>query len=414
MPHQDDWSLLNGMFRAVDAGEVSAWIFRPRNGHFPVVTNLGYYFTLQFMALDLSALRLFNFPICLAAFLLTLRVILRHVRSDAMRAYQALGAACLIFNLSFWEHFTVAGGFAALIALPFAGAGLYQLSTAFDSPDRIRRATLAPILLGCAVLSFGSGYAAWLAAFLIVALVAWRNWETPRRMPSYPWILYCASGLLLLCIAASHPAFDLGSRFFRYVLHFVSVTGALWATPFDAAQMAQNSAFFCGIAVIALAMWAVLDFIIRRPQHGARLQIFAISLVLFGLAACAAVSAGRPGLPDGEFLSSRYTVQPAICLLGLLLYAARARTFLFANVWCLIITSYVFGAVEESQVGRHRPAVYSSIAAAMRGIEKLPDGDIGRTFYWQEDIPAVRRVVGRMQKERLNIFRHDAPQAQGH
>jgi hypothetical protein len=198
VPHQDDWSLLDGMFRAADAGEVSRWVFTPRNGHFPTASNLAYFLALKVWALDLTPLRLVNFPICLAALLLTVRVIVREVRSDTMRAYQALGAALLIFNLSFWEHFTLAGGFASLLPALLAGSGLYQLSRAAVSPvHRIRQAMLATVFLGGAVLSFGSGYAAWLTALLLVGLALLRHWETLRRNPTYQWVLLSLGALVI-------------------------------------------------------------------------------------------------------------------------------------------------------------------------------------------------------------------------
>ena len=75
VPHQDDWNLLDKMFQSLDAHRVGAWVFDSPNGHFLVPAALAYLFSLHYLSLDLTPLRLLNFPICLAAFFLTAHVI---------------------------------------------------------------------------------------------------------------------------------------------------------------------------------------------------------------------------------------------------------------------------------------------------------------------------------------------------
>src|ERR1017187_2508421 len=70
VPHQDEWSLLDKMFQALDEHQVGAWVFQSRNGHFLVPGALAYLVSLRYLSLDLTPLRLLNFPICLAAFFL--------------------------------------------------------------------------------------------------------------------------------------------------------------------------------------------------------------------------------------------------------------------------------------------------------------------------------------------------------
>jgi hypothetical protein len=112
-------------------------------------------------------------------------------------------------------------------------------------------------------------------------------------------------------------------------------------------------------------------------------------------------------LGDQEFLSSRYTLESCICLLGVLLYSASSsRIFLLTHVWCLAATGYVFATIKEQQVGIYRSAVYQKIEMGMRDIEKLSDAEIRVIFYTGEDCNAVRAVSTRLRKERLNIFRN--------
>src|SRR5438128_5629205 len=68
VPHQDEWSLLDKMFQALDEHRVDAWVFHSHNGHFLVPGALAYLVSLRYLSLDLTPLRLLNFPICLAAF----------------------------------------------------------------------------------------------------------------------------------------------------------------------------------------------------------------------------------------------------------------------------------------------------------------------------------------------------------
>src|SRR5205085_10821457 len=71
LPHLDDWNSLEKMFRSLDIHRVAAFVFDPTNGHFEVPAALGYLFSWRYLAMDLTPLKLLNFPICLVTFLLT-------------------------------------------------------------------------------------------------------------------------------------------------------------------------------------------------------------------------------------------------------------------------------------------------------------------------------------------------------
>jgi hypothetical protein len=175
--------------------------------------------------------------------------------------------------------------------------------------------------------------------------------------------------------------------------------------PFDFPPMAQNAGLLFGTVVLLLSMWIGFDFIARKSGRWTLLQTFSAALVIFGLLACLAIAAGRSRLPDQEFLSSRYTLESCICLLGVLLYSASCRILLLSHVWCLAAAGYVFATTKEQQVAIYRPGVYQRIEAAMRDIARLSDDEIRVVFYYGEDCPAVRAVTARLRKERLNIFR---------
>lgn len=405
VPHQDDWRVLDAMFRAADAGQMTQWLFTPHNGHFLLPANLAYLFSWKLGALDLSWFRLLNFAICLGAWGLVASVVRRAVNPGLFRAYLYLGTALLIFDLNFWEHFSLAIGFSPMFAAVIGACALYQISSAIELPaDRLRRSFLGIVLLACSVLSSGIGYAACFAAGATVIAV-FAKARRRSRLPLLPWLAVAIGCAVMLCIALSHPYWRLDSIFLRFVLHFVLVAGSIWACAFDSPSMTLNAAFISGTLILFLAMWASFDFSARTVRERQLLLIFAVSLIAFGLGACAAVSVARPRLPSGEFLSSRYTLEASICVLGLLLYATRSPTFLFSNVWCLIVTGYIFAAVREWQTAPYRPAIYKQIEAVMADIDHLSDEQIRKTLYFGEDTSGVRRVVGRMRREHLNYFR---------
>ena len=107
------------------------------------------------------------------------------------------------------------------------------------------------------------------------------------------------------------------------------------------------AAYLFGLVILAASCCAAYDFVARTRSRGNNLFPFAAGLIIFGLAASAAVSFARPGLPTGEFLSSRYTTNAAICLLGLLLYAAQVNAFVLAHAWCLIAAGYLAATIPE-------------------------------------------------------------------
>ncbi|MEY2529007.1 MAG: hypothetical protein QOJ05_1097, partial [Verrucomicrobiota bacterium] len=146
VPHLDDWNSLEKMFRSLDIHRVPAFVFDPTNGHFEVPAALGYLFSWRYLALDLTPLKLLNFPICLLAFLLIAHVINAEVRSRFLRFYLYLGTALIIFSLCFWEHFALAGGFAAILSVLFGGISLYYLAKVAQRSSRWKINLLAGLL----------------------------------------------------------------------------------------------------------------------------------------------------------------------------------------------------------------------------------------------------------------------------
>jgi hypothetical protein len=143
----------------------------------------------------------------------------------------------------------------------------------------------------------------------------------------------------------------------------------------------------------------------KQTPRNRLLPIFSLALVLFGLFGCVAVAGARAQLPDGEFLSSRYTLYPSICLLGTLLYFGCSRVFLLTNMWCFAAAGYLVATVKELQVAPYRPAAYKAIELAIRDIDSLSDEKLKATLYFRENTEGVRRVAARMRRDRLNVFR---------
>jgi hypothetical protein len=408
VPHQDEWSLLDKMFQALDEHQVGAWVFQSRNGHFLVPGALAYLVSLRYLSLDLTPLRLLNFPICLAAFFLTAHAVNVSVRSRFLRFYLYLGACFVIFNLCFWEHFSQAAYFTATLSALFGGIGLYYIAKATQPSCKPGRdLALGFVFLVTAILSFGLGYLAAAAAILLLALSGFKKLMASRPIPGYKTVVYCLACALGLLAIASHPFFHLQSIITQAVFHSVLVAGAVGSSFLDKnGLMAQNVAFVGGIILVISSLSIGFDFLMRQTPHKQLLPIFSLALVLFGLFGCAAVAVARSQLPVGEFISSRYTLPSSISLLGALLYFACWRVFLLTHMWCFAAAGYLVATVKELEVAPYRPAVYKAIELAIRNIDNLSDEKLRATLYWQENTEGVRRVAARMRRDRLNVFRN--------
>lgn len=406
VPHQDEWSLLDEMFQALDQHRVGAWVFYSRNGHFSIPAALAYAVSLRYLSLDLTPLKLLNFPICLAAFFLTAHVINVGVRSRFLRFYLYLGASCVVFNLCLWEHFSV--GFSTMLSTLFGGVGLYYIAKATQlSGKRGSNLVVGFGFLIASVLSFGVGYPATAAAILLLALAGLKKLTVSRPILGYETFVYCLACALGLLTIASHPFFHLKSRIIQMTFHAILVAGSVGSSLFDDANsfLAQNVAFVCGVILVVASLSIGFDFLMRKTSLSQLLSVFSLALVLFGLFGCVAVAGARSQLPDGEFLSSRYTLYPSICLLGTLLYFGHTRVFLLTNMWCFAAAGYLVATVKELQVAPYRPAVYKAIELAIKDIDKLSDEKLRATLYFRENTEGVRRVAARMRRDRLNVFR---------
>ncbi|CAA9242752.1 MAG: hypothetical protein AVDCRST_MAG42-2110 [uncultured Chthoniobacterales bacterium] len=408
IPHQDEWMLLDAMFQSFDSNNVVGWLFHSRNGHFGLTGKLSYLLSLQFFSLDLAPLRFLNFPVCLLGLVLSARVVMQHVSQPAIRWCVISGAALLLFNLCMWEHFSQGSAFATILAAVIGGAGLYYVVRAlYAERARIKNLTVAFVWIIFAILSFGIGYAALAAAFALVTL--WLSKRLIGTQPvgwSRPAILGAAAVAATLALL-SHPLLNLGLPLRGYLYHFLLVAGAIWASPFENPPLAQKIAYICGLAVFSVSLYALADFVTSDRRRAEGFRAFGIAIILFGLGACAAVAAARPGLPEQEFLSSRYTLQTSIAALGLLFYFATKSRVLLGQLWSFVAIGYLFATVEEWQTGPFRPAVYESIEATVRRIETVPDAELASSLYWNEDLAPIRRVATRLERDRLNVFRND-------
>jgi hypothetical protein len=415
VPHQDEWSLLDDMFQSRDEHRVGAWVFHTRNGHFLVPATLAYLVSLRCLSLDLTPIRLLNVLIGLTEFFLIAHVINADVRSRFLRFYLYLGVCFLVFDLCLWEIFSQSCTFSASLSALFGGLGLYYIAKAMQLSLK-RRSNLAVGFgfLIASVLSFGLGYAATAAAIVLLAFSGLKKLTVWRPLRGYEAVVYylaCALGLLVI---ASHPLFHLGSRIIKVVFHSVLVAGSIGSSLIDKdSLMAQNIAFVCGVILVVASLSIGVDCLIRQTPRSRLLPIFGLALVLFGLFGCVAVAAARSQVPDGEFLSSRYTLYPSICLLGALLYFACSRVFVFTHIWCFAAAGYLVATFKELQVAPYRPDAYKAIELAMRNIDNLSDEELRATLYWRENTEGVRRVVARMRRDQLNVFRRSRNKSDG-
>jgi hypothetical protein len=407
VPHLDDWNLLEKMFRALDFHRVPAWIFDSTNGHFLVPAALGYLVSWRYLGLDLTPLKLLNFPICLVAFFLTAHVINSEVKSRFLRFYLYAGASFIIFSLCFWEHFALASGFAAILSVLFGGIGLYHIAKATQFLGGWKRNLLfGLIFLVASVLSLGAGYAAVAATILLLGLCALQKFMASRPMPGYHKAIYPLAWALGLLVIISHPFFRLRSRLTQAVFHSVLVMGSSASSFLDRnTQLAQNVAFICGVVLFIASLWIGSHFLRRQTGANRRLSTFSFGLILFAVFGCFAVAIGRAYLPTGEFLNSRYTLYPSICVLGALLYFACSKHFLLINMWWLAATAYLLSTVREHQVGFYRPQVYRAMEVAINTPENLSDDQLRAALRWRENTKGVRKVAARLRKDRLNVFR---------
>jgi hypothetical protein len=406
LPTQDDWGFLGNMFRSFDTHRIGAWVFDSPNGHLVVPGALAYLLSLHYLSLDLSPLRLLNFPICLAAFFLTAHVVNAEVRSRFLRFYLYAGACFIIFNLCFWEHFALGCGFSAILSVLFGGIGLYYIAKGVQtSPIGKRDLLVGLVFLLASVLSLGAGYAATAAAITLFALSGLKKRRDSRPIPKYERVVYCVlCGLGLLAIV-SHPLFHLTGRAIKAVYHSMLVAGSTGSSFIDKGSLtAQNVAFVCGNLLLVASLWIVFHFL-TNPARNRLLHIFSLALVLFGLFGCVAVAIARSYLPNGEFLNSRYTLYPSLCLLGLLLYFASSKVFLLTHTWCFLAASYLLASGKEQQIGFYRLQLFQKMEIAMKDSENLSDEQLRAALYWRENTKGVRRVIARMRRDRLNVFR---------
>ena len=343
IPLQDDWSFLGNMFRAIDTHRAGAWVFDSTNGHFVVPAALAYLFSSSYLSLDLSPLRFLNFPLCLAVFFLVAHVINREIRSRFLRFYLYAGTCFIVFNLCFWEHLALGGGFSAILSVLFGGIGLYYIAKG-TQPGANWKSTLliGLVFLIASVLSLGAGYAATAAALALLALVGLKKLAASRPMPRYRTVICCLACLFGLAAILAHPFFRLTGRVIKAVYHSVLLAGSTGSTFIDKGSLtAHNVAFACGIIVIVASLSIGFDFLTSPSSRNRLLPIFSFALVLFGFSGCIAVAIGRAYLPNSEFLNSRYTLYPSLCLLGILLNFAQSKLFLLTHIWCLIAASYL-------------------------------------------------------------------------
>jgi hypothetical protein len=407
VPLQDDWNFLDNMFRSFDRHRIGVWVFDSTNGHLVVPASLAYLFSLQYLSLDLAPFRLLNFPICLAAFVLTAHVINAEIRSRFLRFYLYAAACFIVFNLCYWGHFALGCGFSAILSALFGGIGLYYIAKATRASANWKRDLLAGLVfLVASVLSLGAGYAATAAAIALLVLSGLKRLSVSRPMPRYRLVIYWLSCMLGLLAVVAHPFFHLTGRIIKAVYHTVLVAGSTGSSFLDKTSLtAQNVAFACGIILVVASLWIGFDFLTRRKYPDRLLRIFSLALVLFGLCGCVAIAVARSYLPNDEFLNSRYTPYPSLSLLGILLYFACSNIFFLTHIWCFLAVSYLLGTVREQQIGFYRPQMYQKIEIAMKDSDNLSDEQLKATLYFRENTKGVRRVISRMRRDRLNVFR---------
>jgi hypothetical protein len=412
IPYQDDWNFLDKMFRALDTHRVVAWLFDSPNGHFVVPAALGYLVSWRYFSLDLTALRLLNFPVCLAAFLLVAHVINASLNSRFLRFYLYAGASFVIFNLCFWEHFGQANGFSAMLSALFGGVGLHYVAKATQfSPTGKRHLLVGLMFLIASVLSFGGGYAAAAAGCSLLAFSSAKRAAAASRIPRYKTIIFCLVGAVAVLAMVSHPLFLLKSRVIKAAFHTVLVAGSVGSAFLDKGTvLAQNAGFACGLLLVVASLSICFRFLVEQRPPSRLLPIFSTGLVLFGLFACLAVAIARSYLADGEFLNSRYTPYSSIMLLGTLLYFGCSRLFVLTNVWCFTAATYLLATVKEQQLGFFRAGLYQKMKVAIVNVDHLPDEEVRAALYWRENTKGVRRVVTRMRREHLSVFRDGASQ----
>ena len=407
IPLQDDWSYLQNMFRAIDTHRVGAWVFDSTNGHFVVPSALAYLFSSSYLSLDLSPLRLLNFPLCLAVFFLVAHVINREVRSRFLRFYLYTGTCFIIFNLCFWEHLALGGGFGAILSVLFGGIALYYISKGTQPGANWKSTLLIGLLfLVASVLSLGAGYAAAAAALALLALIGLKKLAASRPMPRYRTVISGLTCLVGFLAIVAHPFFHLTGRVIKAIYHFVLLAGSTGSSFLDKGSLtAQNVAFACGIIVIVASLLMGFGFLTSPNSLNRLLPIFSLALVLFGIAGCVAVAIGRAYLPTSEFLNSRYTLYPSLCLLGILLNFAQSKRFLLTHIWCLIAASYLLDTAREQQMGFFRMQLYQRMEVAIRNSDTLSDEQLRAALHWRENTKGVQRVIARMRYERSNLFR---------
>jgi hypothetical protein len=65
----------------------------------------------------------------------------------------------------------------------------------------------------------------------------------------------------------------------------------------------------------------------------------------------------------------------------------------------------LLATVREQQIGFYRLQLFQKMEVAIKNSDNLSDEQLKAALYWRENTKGVRRVIARMRRDRLNVFR---------
>ncbi len=403
----DEWQVVPLIQRATSGSPNIADLFVQYNEFRPLVPRLLMIILDTFTRFNTVAEMTFSWVfLCLTGLLVffSCRRLLRDQSSPLSRLW-FLPISLLLF--SFRQYEGILFGFNLLIYMSIFGsvAAFFFLQSSRKVDLRFTLACLCGIL---ASFSWSTGLLVWPVG-LFQALISKRRavssiilWTligvTAWGVYSYGWT--APSGFLQYEYSFSHPVegieFFIANLASPFVFAFLSSFSPTWpmAVPYG----------------LALALVGLIIIVQMQKRRLAKKSIFGVSLMAYSLAASVATTVGRSSFGLPEALSSRYTPNAAIGVIGLFIVAltvskgmrSKSSAFGAHAMLALLLLGLITGYVGGWQAGQYWQSSMQMSAYVLRTYPLQSNESIGNYLYPYPTF--VREGAAFLQTQKMNVF----------
>jgi len=396
------------------------------NHHSLFFPNLIRWADLRFFHGDQQLLFFVGMMLLLGTAILLLVPLWRDTTVD-LTAKLAATLALIVGN--FWmgrASITTSGGFVCENSLAIGGtllACLWLPATGTEWPRSLKACLIVMASAFVASFSIANGMAVWPTLLLLGCSL---------RLPWRSLVLLLAGGLIAIVIYVLLPneraeiPFARISDFSDFLMaagraphHLCMLLGApfLWAEAAwtfhfgvsDKLGATSLLSLSCGVLGLVFAGLAVVPKLVRRDLGQSRLELTALSLVVFNLGAMAIIVVGRTEsfrLLPAEVSAPRYLFWSSLFWTGLLLVAiqrAHSQKWLRWPVYLLAFAVPIGVFPSHYQEGRHwRFVNYLAESGAVSLINNV--GDTKQIQILFKDPDQVYRVAAQLRARRLDVF----------